>query len=177
MEKTNSMTQSQLVEPKLTERDLMEFLYRGVEPSSVVTDYNAEQYNKLCSIFEFEHTPIKTKDAFEGTWEEYVEQATNEQGWNMPDEYRNMEIDSYVLGLCETDEEKAQVTLEMIMYRDRGLWPMLKFLKYMVDTMRANNIVWGVGRGSSVASYVLYLLGVHKINSLKYKLDIKEFLK
>ena len=63
------------------------------------------------------------------------------------------------------------------MYRDRGLWPMLKFLKYMVDTMRSKGIVWGVGRGSSVASYVLFLLGVHKIDSLKYKLDIKEFLK
>jgi len=34
-----------------------------------------------------------------------------------------------------------------------------------------------VGRGSSVASYCLYLLGVHKINSLKFDLDIKEFLK
>jgi DNA polymerase III alpha subunit len=43
--------------------------------------------------------------------------------------------------------------------------------------MRSNNIVWGVGRGSSVASYVLYLLGVHKVDSIKYGLDIREFLK
>jgi DNA polymerase III alpha subunit len=43
--------------------------------------------------------------------------------------------------------------------------------------MHQNNVVWGVGRGSSVASYVLYLLGVHKIDSLKYNLDIHEFLK
>jgi len=43
--------------------------------------------------------------------------------------------------------------------------------------MRRNNIVWGLGRGSSTASYVLYLLGVHKINSLYYDLSIEEFLK
>jgi DNA polymerase III alpha subunit len=43
--------------------------------------------------------------------------------------------------------------------------------------MRKNKIVWGVGRGSSVASYVLFLIGIHKVNSLKYNLDIKEFLK
>ena len=54
---------------------------------------------------------------------------------------------------------------------------LLKYLKYLVDTMRENKIVWGVGRGSSVASYVLYLIGVHKIDSIKYELDIKEFLK
>ena len=51
------------------------------------------------------------------------------------------------------------------------------FMKYLVDTLRKNNIIWGVGRGSSVASYVLYLLGVHRIDSLYYDLDITEFLK
>ena len=43
--------------------------------------------------------------------------------------------------------------------------------------MRKNNIVWGVGRGSSVSSYVLFLMGVHKVDSMKYNLDIKDFLK
>jgi DNA polymerase III alpha subunit len=50
-------------------------------------------------------------------------------------------------------------------------------LIYIIDTMRKNNIVWGVGRGSSVASYILYLLGVHKVDSVKYNLHIEEFLK
>jgi DNA polymerase III alpha subunit len=47
----------------------------------------------------------------------------------------------------------------------------------MVDTFREEKIVWGVGRGSSVASYVLYLLGVHKVDSLKYNLNVDEFLR
>jgi DNA polymerase III alpha subunit len=50
-------------------------------------------------------------------------------------------------------------------------------MKYLVDTLRKNNVVWGVGRGSSVASYILYLIGVHKVDSIKYNLDINEFLK
>ncbi len=54
---------------------------------------------------------------------------------------------------------------------------LLKTMKYIVDTLRENNIVWGVGRGSSVASYVLFLLGVHKIDSVKYDLPIEEFFK
>jgi len=50
-------------------------------------------------------------------------------------------------------------------------------MKYVVDTLRSNSIVWGVGRGSSVASYVLFIIGVHKIDSVKYKLAINEFFK
>ena len=50
-------------------------------------------------------------------------------------------------------------------------------VKILVDVSKENNIVLGVGRGSSVASYILYLLGIHKVDSLAYNLDIKEFLK
>jgi DNA polymerase III alpha subunit len=50
-------------------------------------------------------------------------------------------------------------------------------MKYIVDTLRANNVVWGVGRGSSVASYVLHIIGVHKIDPIKYNIPIEEFFK
>ncbi len=53
----------------------------------------------------------------------------------------------------------------------------LNLLLYLVDHFRTNKIVWGVGRGSSVASYILYLIGIHKVDSIKYDLDIGEFLK
>jgi DNA polymerase III alpha subunit len=66
---------------------------------------------------------------------------------------------------------------ELQEFQARDMMPLLNFLLYMVDTMRENNIVWGVGRGSSVASYVLYLIGVHRINSMKYNLDYKEFFR
>jgi DNA polymerase III alpha subunit len=74
-------------------------------------------------------------------------------------------------------EQKVRVTEELTLFAQHNMIPLLKYLKYLVDTMRKNNIVWGVGRGSSVASYCLYLIGVHKIDSIKYSLDIKEFLK
>ena len=50
-------------------------------------------------------------------------------------------------------------------------------MKYIIDTLRENNIVWGVGRGSSVSSYMLYLIGVHKVDSIKYNLNINEFIR
>jgi len=57
------------------------------------------------------------------------------------------------------------------------LFDLLRYLKYLVDTMNHNQVIWGVGRGSSVSSYVLYLLGVHRINSMYYDLDVGEFLR
>ena len=80
-------------------------------------------------------------------------------------------------GMCTTSEQTDRVSLELELFIQHNMMDLLYYLKYLVDTMRENNIVWGVGRGSSVASYVLYLLGVHKVDSIKYELDIKEFLK
>lgn len=100
-----------------------------------------------------------------------------QQHWLMPDEYRTLDIAQYVLDLCTCDAERQRAGQELLMYFDRDLFPLLCYLKYLVDVMRANCIIYGVGRGSSVASFVLYLMGVHRVNSLEYDLDIAEFLR
>lgn len=102
---------------------------------------------------------------------------SNQSNWFMPEEYKNLDIAEHILSLCTTDAELQRVGEELLLYQERALFDLLRFLKYFVDTMRQNNILWGVGRGSSVSSYVLYLLGIHKINSMYYDLDIAEFLK
>lgn len=101
----------------------------------------------------------------------------NQSRWLMPEEYKNLDIAEWVLSRCETDVERDRVCTELLMFLERNLFTLLQYLVYLVDTMRANNVVWGVGRGSSVSSYVLYLIGVHKIDSIKYELDIAEFLR
>jgi DNA polymerase III alpha subunit len=101
----------------------------------------------------------------------------NQHNWLMPDEYKRMDIAQHVIDLCKTTPEIQRAGEELLMFQERNLFNLLKYLKYLVDTMRANNIVWGVGRGSSVASYVLYLLGVHRIDSMYYDLDPGEFLR
>lgn len=97
--------------------------------------------------------------------------------WHMPKEYKELDIAEYILSLCTQDYELQRVGQELLLYQERDAFDLLRYMKYLVDTLRKNNVVWGVGRGSSVASYVLFLLGVHKINSIYYNLDIEEFLK
>jgi len=101
----------------------------------------------------------------------------NQDNWNMPDKYKNLDIAKYLLDLCTTDVQLQRVGKELLLYQEKGMFKLLCFLVYLVDTMRDNDIVWGVGRGSSVASYVLYLIGIHKIDSIYYDLDVDEFLR
>ena len=101
----------------------------------------------------------------------------NQSKWLMPKEYYDLDIAQYILDQCSSNAELQRAGQELILFQERDMFNLLRYLKYLVDTMRKNNIVWGVGRGSSVASYVLFLLGVHRINSLYYDLPIEEFLK
>ena len=97
--------------------------------------------------------------------------------WHMPEEYKTLDIAKHVLGLCRTEAELQRCGTELLLYQERGLFDLLRYLAYLVDVMKQNQVIWGVGRGSSVASYVLYLLGIHRINSMYYNLDIAEFLR
>ena len=97
--------------------------------------------------------------------------------WYMPTEYQQLDIAEYVVAMCDTPEKLQRVGQELLLYQERGLFNLLRYLKYLVDVMRDNRVIWGVGRGSSVASYVLYLLGVHRIDSMYYDLDAAEFLR
>ena len=97
--------------------------------------------------------------------------------WFMPKEYQEMDIVKWVLDQCTDEASLQRAGQELLSYSERDMISMLQYLKYLVDTMRKHKIVWGVGRGSSVSSYVLFLIGVHRIDSLFYDLSIDEFLK
>lgn len=103
--------------------------------------------------------------------------ALKQNSWHMPEEYKQLDIAEYVLSLCDSDAQLQRCGEELLLFQERNLFDLLRYLKYLVDTLRANRMIWGVGRGSSVASYVLYLLGVHRIDSMFYDLDAREFLR
>ncbi len=100
----------------------------------------------------------------------------NPSFWFIPNEYKNMDIEGFLVDQCPK-QNYDRLIQELELFRKNNMLPMLSAMKYVVDTLRENNIIWGVGRGSSVASYVLYLIGVHKIDSVKYNLPIEEFFK
>jgi len=163
----------------LTERNIIELIYQNkthnIKNCVISQNDSIQKYNNLVSEnkdpIEIFQTIINDQDGQD------LYDQNNRLNWFMPAEYKQFDIEDYVLGLCETSEQKQRVDYELSLYKSHAMMDVLQFLKYMVDTLRKNNIVWGVGRGSSVASYVLYLLGVHKVDSIKYNLDPTEFLR
>lgn len=170
------MNYDQLGIPYSTESELCELLYKksDLDISKIfVTD--PYKFNSAVDSLYPPFSKLKLYNLGGADIEKF--DAVNQSRWSMPEEYSNMDIAKWLLDQCKTQAELQRVGEELLLYQERNLFPLLKQLKYIIDTWRANNIVWGVGRGSSVASYVLYLIGVHKINSMYYDLDIQEFLR
>lgn len=132
------------------------------------------KYNKLSKE---KRLKIYTDDVASVSIENFDEVATST--WKTPKKYQitDEELIYWLFDQCSTDIEYDRVSEELNMYEERNLYPLLKHLIYLIDRFRENKIVWGVGRGSSVSSYILYLIGIHKVDSIKYRLNINEFLR
>lgn len=156
--------------------EAIDLLYRqpDLDLSNILFD-DPDQFNAAVKVLYADIKEIQQYEYRDIQLEQFDQR--NQSHWRMPEEYFKLDIARWVLDQCATDSELQRVAEELLLFQERDLFNLLRWLKYFVDTMRKHNVVWGVGRGSSVASYVLYLIGVHRINSMYYDLDIGEFLK
>lgn len=160
----------------ITEEDLINVLYSNptIDLSDMYLD-NAEKHNKSIDSNYSDLSKISELSSIDLTVEEW--HRHNQSQWYMPDDYKNLNIASWILERCNNETELQRCGQELLEYASRDLLPLLQYLKYLVDTMKQHDIVWGVGRGSSTASFVLYKIGVHKIDSIRYQLPLEEFFK
>jgi DNA polymerase III alpha subunit len=166
--------------PRFSNRDLIDMIYSGNADKVhvVLCDKNddVDQFNNVCE----EQGINKLQKYIPLDVDEKTFDGVCQSEWFMPDEYKDINVYEYVLGKAETpcpQHVQDRIWEELDAFRERGMKDLLRYMIYLVDYMREHDIVWGVGRGSSVASYVLYLIGVHKINSIQYDLDWREFLR
>lgn len=148
----------------------IDMLYKGIELSNAEFGTNADllKFQEYAKDLDVNLLKILGDDDYDRI-----------NTYNIPEHYKSLDVKEYVRQLVEQgdSDQTGRVEMELTEFETRNLFPVLRILIYIIETMRKHKLVWGVGRGSSVASYVLYLLGVHKVDSLKYNLDINEFLK
>jgi DNA polymerase-3 subunit alpha len=171
------MIQNKFGEMIFDENDLCDLLMQGHDTESLKNILVDESVNIEQSIQYLERLPKFIKYAGDPNIKTTLFDQQQQAHWHMPEEYQQLDIAEYILSLCKNEAELQRVGEELLLYQERDLFNLLRFLKYLVDLMTENRVIWGVGRGSSVASFVLYKLGVHRIDSLYYKLDIAEFLR
>jgi len=157
---------------ELTSDQLRELLLRGknINHTTVIIDEEIELFNK------YQEDLLDTKIIFDPISADH-RNINNHNEWLFPDKYKKINVLEWLLAKCHTEEEINRVKHEYNLYSERNLIVLLQFFIYLVDYFRKNNFVWGVGRGSSVNSYCLYLIGIHRIDSLKYNLPIEDYLK
>jgi len=140
------------------------------------------KWNENCSHFDLR--PINTAQEIDQDPMEY--HSNKSYAWKMPVEFLNFDPIEY----CSNELIKRSINKqEYIDYLINELksWEkimttqsamnLFRFLHYLIQTCEKNNIVTGVGRGSSVSSLILFLLGVHHVDPVKYNLDYNEFLR
>lgn len=173
------MRQNNRGELIFAEADVMDLVMQGRDPASIqgmLVDASvnieraAEYLERLPNLIAYTHQESAEEDVTEF-------HRSLQARWHMPTEYLTLDIAQHVLDLCASEAELQRCGQELLLYQERDLFDLLRYLKYLVDVMTENHVIWGVGRGSSVASFVLYKLGVHRIDSLFYNLDPHEFLR
>lgn len=70
-----------------------------------------------------------------------------------------------------------RIDKELDFFRKNNHIKLLLSLVDMINKFKCDGVVWGVGRGSSCASFILYLLEVHDVNSIRYDIPFKELSK
>ena len=157
---------------------LIDHLMRGNHLTSDMTAHSVPgvvRFNELCREYDHPDDCVGEYVAPEVSVQEW--DAAHQSQWFIPEPYARMDVLEHLLMKCQTEQQIERVLYEWSLFEGRDMIPLLRFLIYAIDHFRENDIVWGVGRGSSVASYCLFLIGVHRVDSIAFDLDVHEFLK
>lgn len=151
---------------------LVELLYNGEIPSEILfpqNDIDVQLFNK--------HSYENYDDLEYKLPEKLLTHNERKNNWFYPDRYNDINLQEYFLSLCNNDIEKNRVLMELKLFEEKGFDKFLRCCIFLSDKIKENDWVIGVGRGSSCSSYIFFKLKLHLVDSIKYNLDIKEFLK
>lgn len=146
----------------LNEEDALEALYNGIHLSKLKLDTEVlQKYNSVCYDLNLSehHDPVF------------------DYQFSYPSKYDAIDLETYLVSRCSNDAEENRVYEELMLFEMCDAFQLIKYLIYLVDYMNSKNIVWGVGRGSSVQVFIFYLIGIHKVNSVEYGLEYTDFFK
>lgn len=162
----------------LDARALVEFFYKDLDQTHelfVEDSAEIQQFNKMCKLFDQPQLALTPVTELNITPREFHQERQKQ--WLMPASYMEIDLEAWLIQKCSSVDEWDRVKYELELFQKHNMMDVLRLFIYITTELREHGVLWGVGRGSSVASYCLYLIGIHRIDSIKYGLDIKEFLR
>ncbi len=155
-----------------------ELLLLGLKPAQVSTKEITEDLALHNSLVDSSEEKIVTsKDV-----DQIVEGITPEL-YRIPNEYLNIDLKEFTLakyraslsGAPESQIAIDRINTELEEIQKRGIENLFRTIIFVVDEFKKHEVVFGVGRGSSCACYILFLLGLNLVNPLKYDIPVDEF--
>lgn len=123
--------------------------------------------------------------------EDQVSPVSNEpielnMDWSIPEPWLSLDLDTYIMDQYferiwpqhDADMEKKaiqRIADELEQVRARGMVEFMRTVIYILHVLRQKNVVWGVGRGSSCASYLLFIIGLHVVDCVAFDVPMEEF--
>ena len=155
-----------------------ELLLLGLKPSQVSTKELTEDLNLHNSLIDTPEEKINTSHDIE-----QIVNAITPELYQIPNEYLSIDLKEFTLtkyrellsGEPESQIAIARINTELEEINKRGIENLFKTIIYVVDQFKKNGTVFGVGRGSSCACFILYVLGLNLVNPLKYDIPVDEF--
>lgn len=101
--------------------------------------------------------------------------------WNIPSQCKNINLKEYILAKLvdrfpnADDRYVKRLEEELLEITSRDVVDLFRTLIFVTETLLKSDTVLGVGRGSSCASLFLFVLGLHKVDPIKYNIPASEF--
>lgn len=154
--------------------DLIEYVYKLGNVDQLRSLYVTELTPEIVEYNNFSEHKFSVKESF----------SIPDKEWRLPEHYKYLDLDEYLIELFDRiekdelyDKRLQRLSEEIVLFKQLDLYDVLRTLIYVIDTMKEQKVVWGVGRGSSCSSYLLFLLGLHEVDPVKYDIEITDFLK
>lgn len=153
---------------------LIELLYQEEIPEGVLFPEN----NKDVQLFN-QYSYKNFDDVYYKIPERIKTLEERKNTWFYPEKYDEINLEEYFNNLVQNYPQsyKDRVVEELRLCKEKDMEKFLRFCLYFSDMIKEKDFVVGVGRGSSSASLLLFLLQIHLIDPIKYELNIREFLK
>ena len=113
-----------------SEDSVIEQLYQDptLDISKITVD--TKLYNQALTKLQIDLPKLPEQILRNQTVVEFDKQNYN--AWHMPESYENIDVKTYLLEKCNTEEERDRVLIEYKLFEQKGFTKVLKFLIYFL---------------------------------------------
>src|SRR6056300_545481 len=97
-----------------SKQDIMSLIMQGHSINNIIVDSTVTLDNSLLD------NPLIPLTEMYDTVSVPQFDYMNQQEWMMPNEYKQLDIAEYLLGLCKTDSELPRVGQELLLYNEKN---------------------------------------------------------